>query len=90
MRYRKDRGEYSVAGLIIGTPSVITTVGHGTAFEIAGKGKANPRPMREAVQLVSRSCGGAEQPPHIAKSPRSVGMNERGSLSHLSEGKEKT
>ena len=50
----------SIAGLIIGTPLVIATVGHGTAFEIAGKGKANPRPMREAIQLVSRSCGGAE------------------------------
>ncbi|HXZ34632.1 MAG TPA: 4-hydroxythreonine-4-phosphate dehydrogenase PdxA [Thermodesulfobacteriota bacterium] len=46
----------SIAGLIIGTPLVIATVGHGTAFEIAGKGRANPRPMKEAITLVALSC----------------------------------
>ena len=46
----------SIAGLIIGTPLVIATVGHGTAFEIAGKGRANPRPMMETIGLVARSC----------------------------------
>jgi len=46
----------SIAGLIIGTPLVIATVGHGTAFEIAGKGRANPRPMMETINLVARSC----------------------------------
>ena len=46
----------SIAGLIIGTPLVIATVGHGTAFEIAGKGQANPRPMMETIRLVARSC----------------------------------
>ena len=46
----------SIAGLIIGTPLVIATVGHGTAFEIAGKGQANPRPMMETIGLVARSC----------------------------------
>lgn len=45
----------SIAGLIIGTPLVIATVGHGTAFEIAGKGRANPRPMMETIRLVARS-----------------------------------
>jgi 4-phospho-D-threonate 3-dehydrogenase / 4-phospho-D-erythronate 3-dehydrogenase len=49
----------SIAGLIIGTPLVIATVGHGTAFEIAGKGQANARPMVEAIKLVSQSCGSA-------------------------------
>jgi 4-phospho-D-threonate 3-dehydrogenase / 4-phospho-D-erythronate 3-dehydrogenase len=49
----------SIAGLIIGTPLAIATVGHGTAFEIAGKGKANARPMMEAIKLVSLSCGNA-------------------------------
>ncbi len=47
----------SIAGLIIGTPLVIATVGHGTAFEIAGKGSANPRPMMETIRLVAMSCG---------------------------------
>jgi 4-hydroxythreonine-4-phosphate dehydrogenase len=46
----------SIAGLIIGTPLVIATVGHGTAFEIAGKGQANPRPMMETIKMVARSC----------------------------------
>jgi len=45
----------SIAGLIIGTPLVAATVGHGTAFEIAGKGIANPRPMIEAIKLVTKS-----------------------------------
>jgi len=46
----------SIVGLIVGTPLIAATVGHGTAFEIAGKGIANPRPMMEAVKLVARSC----------------------------------
>jgi len=47
----------SIVGLIIGTPLIAATVGHGTAFEIAGKGIANPRPMIEAIKLVAKSCG---------------------------------
>ncbi|NWF56792.1 MAG: 4-hydroxythreonine-4-phosphate dehydrogenase PdxA [Syntrophaceae bacterium] len=46
----------SIVGLIIGTPLVIATVGHGSAFEIAGKGRANPRPMMETIRLVAQSC----------------------------------
>ncbi len=46
----------SIVGLIIGIPLVAATVGHGTAFEIAGKGIANPRPMIEAIKLVAKSC----------------------------------
>ncbi len=46
----------SIAGLIIGTPLVIATVGHGTAFEIAGKVQANPKPMMETIRLVALSC----------------------------------
>jgi 4-hydroxythreonine-4-phosphate dehydrogenase len=48
----------SIVGLIIGTPLVIATVGHGTAFEIAGMGRANPRPMKETIRLVALSCDG--------------------------------
>ena len=46
-----------IVGLIIGTPLVVATVGHGTAFEIAGKGIANPGPMTEAIKLVAQSSG---------------------------------
>jgi 4-phospho-D-threonate 3-dehydrogenase / 4-phospho-D-erythronate 3-dehydrogenase len=46
----------SIVGMIIGTPLIAATVGHGTAFEIAGKGVANPRPMIEAIKLVAKSC----------------------------------
>ena len=49
-----------IVGLIIGTPLVVATVGHGTAFEIAGKGIANPGPMREAIKMVAQSCGRSE------------------------------
>jgi len=45
-----------IVGFIIGTPLVIATVGHGSAFDIAGKGRANPRPMMETIALVARSC----------------------------------
>ena len=44
-----------IVGLIIGTPLLVATVGHGTAFEIAGKGIANPGPMTEAIKLVAQS-----------------------------------
>jgi 4-hydroxythreonine-4-phosphate dehydrogenase len=46
----------SIVGMIIGTPLIAATVGHGTAFEIAGKGVANPRPMIEAIKVVAKSC----------------------------------
>ncbi|MEW6406888.1 MAG: 4-hydroxythreonine-4-phosphate dehydrogenase PdxA, partial [Chloroflexota bacterium] len=48
----------SIAGLIIGTPLVVATVGHGTAFELAGKGMANIGPMTETIKLVARSVRG--------------------------------
>ena len=44
-----------IVGLIIGTPLVVATVGHGTAFEIAGRGIANQGPMTEAIKLVAQS-----------------------------------
>jgi 4-hydroxy-L-threonine phosphate dehydrogenase PdxA len=45
----------SIAGLIIGTPIIVATVGHGSAFDIAGKSLANPKPMIETIKLVARS-----------------------------------
>ena len=36
---------YSAAGLTIGTPILFSSVAHGSAFDIAGKGVANPAAM---------------------------------------------
>ena len=37
-----------------GLPFIRTSPGHGTAYEIAGKGKANPDSMKEAIKLAVR------------------------------------
>ena len=50
----------SIVGLIIGTPLVVPMVGHGMAFEIAGKGSANPRPVVETIKLVAPRSRGVE------------------------------
>ena len=42
----------------IGLPIVRTSVDHGTAFDIAGKGKADPSSMIEAVLLAARLATG--------------------------------
>ena len=44
-----------VAALTIGTPVLFSSVGHGSALDIAGEGRANPDAMIEAItRLVSR------------------------------------
>jgi len=44
-----------VAALTIGTPVLFSSVGHGSALDIAGQGKADPSAMREAItRLVAR------------------------------------
>ena len=45
----------------LGLPIVRTSVDHGTAFDIAGKGVANPESMVGAVLLAARLAGSAEQ-----------------------------
>ncbi len=37
--------------LTVGLPIIRTSPGHGTAFDIAGKNRANPAPMKAAIQL---------------------------------------
>jgi 4-hydroxythreonine-4-phosphate dehydrogenase len=37
--------------LTLGLPFIRTSPDHGTAFDIAGRGKANPQSMREAIEL---------------------------------------
>jgi 4-hydroxy-L-threonine phosphate dehydrogenase PdxA len=41
----------------LGLPIVRTSVDHGTAFDIAGKGLADPSSMVEAVLLAARLAG---------------------------------
>lgn len=40
-----------IVNLTVGLPFIRTSPGHGTAYDIAGWGKADPRPMIEAVKL---------------------------------------
>jgi 4-hydroxythreonine-4-phosphate dehydrogenase len=38
----------------VGYPFVMTTPSHGTAFDIVGRGTADPRPMRQALTIAAR------------------------------------
>ncbi|HRC56941.1 MAG TPA: 4-hydroxythreonine-4-phosphate dehydrogenase PdxA, partial [Kofleriaceae bacterium] len=40
----------------LGLPAVRTSPDHGTAFDIAGQGKARPRSMQRALQLAFEMC----------------------------------
>ncbi|MBU1061805.1 MAG: 4-hydroxythreonine-4-phosphate dehydrogenase PdxA [Candidatus Omnitrophica bacterium] len=40
----------------LGLPFVRTSPDHGTAYDIAGKGKANPNSMKEAIRLAVSMC----------------------------------
>jgi len=42
----------------LGLPFVRTSVDHGTAFDIAGKGVADHRSLVEAVRIASALCTG--------------------------------
>jgi 4-phospho-D-threonate 3-dehydrogenase / 4-phospho-D-erythronate 3-dehydrogenase len=44
----------------LGLPIIRTSVDHGTAFDIAGRGVADPGSMIEAVRLAARLAGGQE------------------------------
>lgn len=46
----------------VGYPFVLTTPSHGTAFDIAGKGQADPGPMRQALALAERLVGARPGP----------------------------
>ena len=45
----------ATAALTIGTPILFSSVAHGSAHDIAGKGIANPPAMIEAVLRVSKA-----------------------------------
>jgi 4-phospho-D-threonate 3-dehydrogenase / 4-phospho-D-erythronate 3-dehydrogenase len=44
----------SAVNVTLGLPVVRTSVGHGTAFDIAWQGKASPSSLIEAVRLAAR------------------------------------
>ncbi len=58
--YAPDR----LVNITLGLPFIRTSPGHGTAYDIAGKGKADARPMIEAIVLAAqysrRGSRGAE------------------------------
>jgi 4-hydroxythreonine-4-phosphate dehydrogenase len=41
----------NAVNVTIGIPIIRTSPGHGTAYNIAGQGKANPEPMKSAIEL---------------------------------------
>jgi 4-hydroxythreonine-4-phosphate dehydrogenase len=43
-----------VVNITLGLPFIRTSPGHGTAYDIAGKGRADARPMIEAILLAAR------------------------------------
>jgi 4-hydroxythreonine-4-phosphate dehydrogenase len=47
----------SVVTMLAGLPIIRTSVGHGTAFDIAGKNVADPRNFIEAIRVAADACG---------------------------------
>ena len=45
---------HSCVNITLGLPIVRTSAGHGTAFDIAGEGKADPRSILEAIRWAAR------------------------------------
>jgi 4-hydroxythreonine-4-phosphate dehydrogenase len=54
---------YAVVNWTLGIPFIRTSPGHGTAFDIAGKGTANPEAMIQAILLAARLCRAVEPMP---------------------------
>lgn len=46
----------TAANVTLGLPTVRTSPDHGTAFDIAGSGRADPRSMQSAVRVAVRLC----------------------------------
>jgi len=54
--------ELSGVNITLGLPIIRTSVDHGTAFDIAGRGIANERSMIEAIEYAERLAAGAARP----------------------------
>jgi 4-hydroxythreonine-4-phosphate dehydrogenase len=61
----------TAVNVTLGLPFVRTSVDHGVAYDIAGKGIANPSSMVEAIRLAARMAGINELKP---KSPLPVSL----------------
>ncbi|MGA6927669.1 MAG: 4-hydroxythreonine-4-phosphate dehydrogenase PdxA [Desulfosarcina sp.] len=55
-------GHMAGVNVTIGLPIVRTSVDHGTAFDRAGEGRANPQSMVEAIRLAAKLSRGARRP----------------------------
>ena len=54
-------GAFSAVGgvnITVGLPIIRTSVDHGTAFDQAGKNRANPQSMIDAIRMAARMAGG--------------------------------
>jgi len=49
---------YGTVSVTFGLPFIRTSVDHGTAYDIAGKGLANPRSLEEAIKLAAKLVRG--------------------------------
>ena len=54
----KVHGFEESVSVALGLPIVRTSVDHGTAFDIAGKGIADPLSMAEAIRVAGEICAG--------------------------------
>jgi 4-hydroxythreonine-4-phosphate dehydrogenase len=55
----------SAANVTLGLPFIRTSVDHGTAFDIAGKGIADPSSMRAAIRLAADMASSSPELPEI-------------------------
>ena len=53
----------------IGLPIIRTSPGHGTAFDIAGKGSANASSMKEAIRVAVQMARAKKELKHLEKHP---------------------
>jgi len=57
----KHAGFGEVVNITLGLPIVRTSVDHGTALDLAGSGRANPRSLLEATRVAISMAGGATE-----------------------------
>jgi 4-hydroxythreonine-4-phosphate dehydrogenase len=62
----KTVGFDRAVNVTLGLPIVRTSVAHGTAFDIAGKGLANPASLIAAVRVAARIVAGQSRPGRVA------------------------
>jgi 4-hydroxythreonine-4-phosphate dehydrogenase len=59
----------AIAGLAIGSPILFSSVAHGTAHDIAGKGVADPKALVEAIARLAQASAAPSRKPRTAKRP---------------------